>query len=293
MQARTAFRLAMLRNGFWPLLNDCKRSIEPGWPIKIPDETEVLSWDRSALTSTGLKIDGDLAVIDVDVSEADFRRRLGERSSTKTFLSCSRTDWCATPADLRKPGSRASMCPLCGSPRGAGIAAAIRTTPRCPSISLSALVRAGPGSSRSMGRTPATVTVKSSPPTSLPAALHRRRHLGRRCRSSRKLVTRWPAICSTKSPRRPGSPPSRKPGAVAVRPQPMCFELDADTEIETRDFGTMTVAELERLMRARGARVPMRPRRCAARAASTIGRGCGRTATSSTGAVTASVSTTP
>ena len=35
---------------------------------------------------------------------------------------------------------------------------------------------------------------------------------------------------------------------------PMCFELDADTEIETRDFGTMTVAELERLMRARGAR---------------------------------------
>ena len=34
----------------------------------------------------------------------------------------------------------------------------------------------------------------------------------------------------------------------------MCFELDADTEIETRDYGTMTVAELERLMRARGAR---------------------------------------
>ena len=30
-----------------------------------------------------------------------------------------------------------------------------------------------------------------------------------------------------------------------------CFELDADTEIETRDYGTMTVAELERFMRAR------------------------------------------
>src|SRR5262249_33119455 len=29
------------------------------------------------------------------------------------------------------------------------------------------------------------------------------------------------------------------------------FELDADTEIETRDHGTMTVAELERFMRAR------------------------------------------
>ena len=35
---------------------------------------------------------------------------------------------------------------------------------------------------------------------------------------------------------------------------PMCFELDADTEIETRDHGVMTVAELERLMRARRAR---------------------------------------
>ena len=30
----------------------------------------MLSWDRSALTSTGLKLDGDLAVIDVDVKDA-------------------------------------------------------------------------------------------------------------------------------------------------------------------------------------------------------------------------------
>ena len=32
---------------------------------------------------------------------------------------------------------------------------------------------------------------------------------------------------------------------------PRCFELDADTVIETHDHGAMTVAELERLMRAR------------------------------------------
>ena len=70
MHPHTAYRLAMLRNGFQPLLNDCKRPIEKGWPRKIVDEAEVLSWDRSALTSTGLRIDGDLAVIDVDVSEA-------------------------------------------------------------------------------------------------------------------------------------------------------------------------------------------------------------------------------
>ena len=70
MQARTQFRLAMLENGYWPLLNDCKRPIEKNWQKKRPDRVEVLSWDRSLFASTGMKIDGDLAVIDVDVNEA-------------------------------------------------------------------------------------------------------------------------------------------------------------------------------------------------------------------------------
>jgi hypothetical protein len=64
MQERTAFRLAMWKNGYWPLLNDCKKAIERAWPKLRPDEAEILSWDRSALLSTGLKLDGDLAVID-------------------------------------------------------------------------------------------------------------------------------------------------------------------------------------------------------------------------------------
>src|SRR5262249_51741515 len=70
MQPRTTFRLAMLKNGYWPLLNDCKQPIEKNWQKKHPDRAEVLSWDRSAFTSTGMKIDSDLAVIDVDVREA-------------------------------------------------------------------------------------------------------------------------------------------------------------------------------------------------------------------------------
>jgi hypothetical protein len=68
--ARTQeFRLGMLSNGYWPLLNDCKKSIEKGWPKKRPDEAEVRSWSRSMLASTGMKIDGDLAVVDVDVRD--------------------------------------------------------------------------------------------------------------------------------------------------------------------------------------------------------------------------------
>ena len=69
MQERTVFRLAMLANGYWPLLNDCKKAIEKGWPKLCPDEAEILSWDRSALLSTGMKLDGDLAVIDADVTD--------------------------------------------------------------------------------------------------------------------------------------------------------------------------------------------------------------------------------
>jgi len=69
MQARTQFRLAMLENGYWPLLNDCKRPIEKDWQKKRPDRAEVLSWDRSSFLSTGMKIDGDLAVIDADIRE--------------------------------------------------------------------------------------------------------------------------------------------------------------------------------------------------------------------------------
>jgi hypothetical protein len=78
MQARTAFRLAMLRNGFQPLLNDCKRPIEKGWPKHTVDEAEVLSWDRSALASTGLKLDDDLAVIDVDIADAELVKALAD-----------------------------------------------------------------------------------------------------------------------------------------------------------------------------------------------------------------------
>ena len=60
----------MLDNGYWPLLNDCKQPVEKNWQKQRPDSAEVLSWDRSMFTSTGMKIDGDLAVIDADIREA-------------------------------------------------------------------------------------------------------------------------------------------------------------------------------------------------------------------------------
>ena len=70
----------MLANGFQPLLNDCKRPIEKGWPRKIVDEAEVLSWDRSALASTGLRLDGEPLLIAYEFIEdlRTIRRAFGE-----------------------------------------------------------------------------------------------------------------------------------------------------------------------------------------------------------------------
>jgi hypothetical protein len=69
MNERTIFRLAMWDNGYWPVLNDCKRATLSGWPKQRPDRDEILSWDRSAYLSTGMKIDGDFAVIDADIRD--------------------------------------------------------------------------------------------------------------------------------------------------------------------------------------------------------------------------------
>ena len=41
-----------------------------------------------------------------------------------------------------------------------------------------------------------------------------------------------------------------------------CFELDAETAVETADYGTMTIAELERFVRARRAHANAGALRC-------------------------------
>ena len=78
-----------------------------GWPTRVVDEAEVKSWDRSALTSTGMKIDGDLAVIDVDVKDAALVVEALAGALDQRFPSCSCTASYGTP-EPRKPALR---CP--------------------------------------------------------------------------------------------------------------------------------------------------------------------------------------
>jgi hypothetical protein len=250
MRACTAFRLAMLANGFQPLLNDCKRPIEKGWPTKIVDEAEVLSWDRSALASTGLKIDGDLAVIDVDVTESAFVDALADafnRSFPELFehgfvrhAGGAKEAWIARVDEpFRRLASRRWY-------RGSD-----PDDPAVPkhlvecfgSLGTRQFAIDGPhtrdrnGAVISTYRFAGDASPATAPRASLPilpkAAYAHARDLFDEIAAAAGLT-------AVKEAR----------GVAAA----MCFELEADMVVETQDHGEMTVAELERFMRKLRAR---------------------------------------
>jgi hypothetical protein len=250
MQARTAFRLAMLANGYQPLLNDCKRSIELGWPSKIVDAAEVLTWDRSALASTGLKIDGDLAVIDVDVDEASLVAALANALEARfpalfthglvRHAGGAKEAWIARVEEpFRRLASRRwyrgkdpdnpavpkHMVECFGSLGTRQFAIDGPHTRRRGEV-ISSYQFAG-------GASPATMPRASLPV--LPQEAY-----GLACDLFDNIATAAGLTAIT--------------GAGCGRDGILCFELDAGTEVETHDDGTMTVSELERLLRARRAR---------------------------------------
>ena len=250
MQARTQFRLAMLANGFQPLLNDCKRPIEKGWPNRIVNEAEVLSWDRSALLSTGLKLDGDLAVIDVDVNEAALVEALASAFDSRfpelfvhglaRHTGSAKEAWIARVDEpFRRLASRRWY-------RGSD-----PDDPAVPkhlvecfgSLGTRQFAVDGPHARNQAGEvidqyrfaggaTPAT-TPRAALPV-LPKAAYA---------SACDLFDGIAAAAGLTVLKEHGN----TQGEAALR----IFELDPDTEVETRDHGTMTVAELERFMRAR------------------------------------------
>jgi hypothetical protein len=250
MQARTAFRLAMLENGFHPLLNDCKRPIEKGWPQRIVDAAEVLSWDRSALASTGLKIDGDLAVIDVDVADASLVETLADALGTSFPALFER-------ALVRHTGGlKEAWIARVGEPfrRLASRRWYRGNDPDDPAVPKHLVECFGSLGTRQFavdgpharnqagevideyqfagGASPATVPRAALPV--LPKAA-----FVEAC----NLFDYIAAAAGLTVVKGGGH------GEAELRR----FELDADTEVETRDHGVMTVAELERFMRARRA----------------------------------------
>ena len=215
----------------------------------------MLSWDRSALTSTGLKLDGDLAVIDVDVSEAAlvdalagaldesfpelFARGLVRHAGGPKEAWIARVDepfrrlasrrWYrgSDPDDPAVPKHHGRMLRLA---RDAAVRDRRAACPQPPGRGDQHL----PVCRRRLAGDDAAGVAAGAAEGGLRAGL-------RPVRRDRR-----------------GGGAHRRQGdqrAAGARLTPRCFELDADTEIETRDHGAMTVAELERLMRARqGAR---------------------------------------
>jgi hypothetical protein len=253
MHARTDFRLAMLRNGYQPLLNDCKRSIETGWPRRVVDEAEVLAWDRSALTSTGLRVDGDLAVIDVDVKDPGLVSTLAEaldarfpelfRRGLVRHAGGPKEAWIArVDVPFRRLASRRWY-------RGEG-------NPDDPVVPKYMVECFGSLGTRQFaidgpherdrrggvidhyqfagGASPAT-TPRASLPL-LPKAA-------------------YAAACDLFDEAAAAAGLTAVGGADHGL-SPRCFELDADTVVETQDHGAITVAELERIVR--GATITLR-----------------------------------
>jgi hypothetical protein len=83
MKPCTEYRLAMLRNGYRPLLNRCKIPVLDDWPRLVVDEAMVLVWDRSVHLSTGMAFDADLAATDVDVPNAAWVAELADAIDKK------------------------------------------------------------------------------------------------------------------------------------------------------------------------------------------------------------------
>jgi hypothetical protein len=247
MRPCTAFRLAMLANGYQPILTDCKRAIEEGWPTKVVDEAEVLAWDRSALTSTGLKLDGDLAVIDVDVSEAALVGALADALDSRfpelfarglvRHAGGAKEAWIARVdepfrrlasrrwyhgSDPDDPAVPKHLVECFGSLGTRQFAIDGPHTRDRKGEVIRVYQFAG-------GASPATVPRASLPV--LPKMAY-----AQAC-DLFDGIAQAAGLSAVKAARDGGEP------------TPMIFELDADTVIETQDHGELTVAELEHLVR--------------------------------------------
>ena len=243
MRDCTAFRLAMLANGFTPLLNDGKRSIEKGWPRQRVTDADVMAWDRSLLATTGLRIDDDLAVIDVDIVEPAIVQALAET------LDQSFPDLFARGLVRHAGGAKEAWIARVDEPfarlaswrwhRGGDPDSDPKQMVECfGSLATRQFAIDGPRDRDSVyhftdGASPATRRLSELP--ILPKAAY----VGV-CNRFDDLASAagWTAV---KERRRGGS------DGATLR----IFELDAGTAIDTDVFGEMTVADLERLMRRR------------------------------------------
>lgn len=70
--SQTAVRLCMLANGYVPLANKDKMCVLKGWPDLHVDEAQIDQWSQQLKwRATGVRIEGGLVAIDLDVNDDD------------------------------------------------------------------------------------------------------------------------------------------------------------------------------------------------------------------------------
>ena len=250
MQPTTVYRLAMLENGFEPVLAECKRPVEPAWQIKSIDKAEVFL----GIAAPAARPDcGSTAISprSTSTSRTLIWSRPWRVPSTSAFPRCSCTASCVTPeapkeawiARVDEPFRRlASRRWYRGNdpddpaePKHLVECFGSRGTRHLGVDGPHARDRAGNVVSHYQfvgGACPATMPRASLPV--LPKAAYA------------QVCDLFDAIAAAAG--------LNAVATASGEAAPTCFELDADTEIETRDHGVMTVAELERFMRARPVR---------------------------------------
>lgn len=79
--AQTAIRLALLENGYTPVPNIDKRCMFKGWGVIRPTPEDIADWSRKLdYQATGLRVEGGLCAIDVDIDDEKIVAAIWERS---------------------------------------------------------------------------------------------------------------------------------------------------------------------------------------------------------------------
>jgi hypothetical protein len=85
IERQTAFRLAVLENGYTPTPNVDKRCFYEGWSELETTEDMILSWRRKlGFQATGIIVRDGLCAIDVDIDDEEIVNKLWDRA-TKTY----------------------------------------------------------------------------------------------------------------------------------------------------------------------------------------------------------------
>lgn len=246
-EQQTAIRRKLLANGYTPLANDDKRCMLKHWPQIEVTPALIEEWaDKLRYQATGVRLDGALTVIDIDIDDADIIDEIIERLPDELW------DRVGAAPERRGKGAKLAWFVRCNDPfqRFASMAfARPDEDPEGEGVDLHRVEVFGPKAVRQFGaygahtmvRGQATVEYRWAdkgltdvPLDALPLlALD---EIDLICRIANEVLQEEGWVRHMRSKSGKGSS-----GVV--------YDLTDEMEFKTRDHGTVSLAELEELAR--------------------------------------------